>query len=221
VFWPLQSLSKGFGSPPGLQLPKGELTWECESSFSHSSWPMPLRPFCLGCEPKARVATKPHFNRRSKRKVVGVPTLGISRLPFGSPKTKCHLDVGLVERYKVYYKGEGGGFPQIWAVVSLTNLRLPVTHPSTKSAPTMHSPTCCLVLCRFVWVIKCLSFFLVPSRSSSTPLYPQNATSQGACPNSLLFHYLRFRLTFESIKELGGVSRIISLLQNVHTHMYT
>jgi len=32
-------------------------------------------------------------------KVVGVPTLGISGLPFGSPRTKCHLDVGLVERH--------------------------------------------------------------------------------------------------------------------------
>jgi hypothetical protein len=24
---------------------------------------------------------------------------------------KCHLDVGLVERHIVYYKGEGDGFP--------------------------------------------------------------------------------------------------------------
>jgi hypothetical protein len=43
-------------------------------------------------------------------KVTRVPTLGISGLPFGSPGTKCHLDVGLVERHKVYYKEEGGGF---------------------------------------------------------------------------------------------------------------
>jgi hypothetical protein len=27
--------------------------------------------------------------------------------------TKCHLDVGLLERHKVYYKGEGGDFPQV------------------------------------------------------------------------------------------------------------
>ncbi len=37
-------------------------------------------------------------------KVVGVPTLAISGLPFGNPETKCHLDVGLVERHKIYYK---------------------------------------------------------------------------------------------------------------------
>jgi len=46
-------------------------------------------------------------------KVTGVPTLGILRLPFGSLRTKCHLDVGLVEMHKVYYNGEGGGFPQV------------------------------------------------------------------------------------------------------------
>jgi len=64
--------------------------------------------------------------------------VGISRFPLGSPRTKCHLDVGLVERHKVYNKGEGGGFPQAWAMVSLVNPSLLVAHPSTKSAPTMH-----------------------------------------------------------------------------------
>jgi hypothetical protein len=47
-------------------------------------------------------------------KVAGVPTLGILRFPLRSLETKCHLDVGLVERHKIYYKGEGGGFsPQV------------------------------------------------------------------------------------------------------------
>jgi hypothetical protein len=46
-------------------------------------------------------------------KVTGIPTLGISRFPFGNPGTNCHLDVGLVEGHKIYYKGEGGGFPQV------------------------------------------------------------------------------------------------------------
>jgi hypothetical protein len=71
-------------------------------------------------------------------KVVEVPTLGILGLPFGSPMTKCHLDVGLVERHKVYYRGEGGGFPQVQAVVSLVNPSLPMVCLSTKSVPTMH-----------------------------------------------------------------------------------
>jgi len=69
---------------------------------------------------------------------MGVPTLGISGLPFGSPGTKCHLDVGLVERHKVYYKGQGGGFPQVRAMVNLVNPSLFVVRPSTKNAPAMH-----------------------------------------------------------------------------------
>jgi len=67
-------------------------------------------------------------------KAARVPTLGISKLPFGSPGTKYHLDVGLVERDKVYYKGEGGGFPQVQAMVSLMSRSLPMARPSTKSA---------------------------------------------------------------------------------------
>jgi hypothetical protein len=71
-------------------------------------------------------------------KIAGVPTLGISKLPFGSLETKCHLNVGLVERHRIYYKGEGGGFLQVRATVNLMSLSLPVAHPSTKSAPAMH-----------------------------------------------------------------------------------
>jgi hypothetical protein len=68
-------------------------------------------------------------------KVTRVPTLGISRLPFGA---KCHLDVGLMERHRVYNKGEGDGFPQVLALVSLMNPSLPVAYFNTKSVPIMH-----------------------------------------------------------------------------------
>ncbi len=63
---------------------------------------------------------------------MGVPTLGISGLPFGNPGIKCHLHVGLVERHRVYYKGEGGGFPQVWVMMSLVNPSLPMAHLSIK-----------------------------------------------------------------------------------------
>jgi len=36
------------------------------------------------------------------------------------------------------HKGEGGGFPQVRAMVSLVSLSLLVVRPNTKSAPTMH-----------------------------------------------------------------------------------
>ncbi len=58
----------------------------------------------------------------------------------------------------------------------------------------------------------CLSFFLVPSQSSSIPLYPQSVASQGMCPNSLLFRCFQFRFRFESIKELGSASHGIRAL---------
>ncbi len=54
-----------------------------------------------------------------------VLTLTILRLPFGNPGTKCYLDVGLVKRHIVYYKGEGDDFPQVRAVVSLVSLSCP------------------------------------------------------------------------------------------------
>jgi hypothetical protein len=40
---------------------------------------------------------------------------------FESPGIKCHLDVGLVERHKIYYTREVDGFPQVQAVVSLVS----------------------------------------------------------------------------------------------------
>jgi len=69
---------------------------------------------------------------------VGVPTLAISGLPLGSPGTKSHLDVGLVERHRLYYKGEGVGFPQVWAMVSFVSMSLLMARPSTKNASIMH-----------------------------------------------------------------------------------
>ncbi len=61
--------------------------------------------------------------------------MAISGLLFGSPETKSHSDVGAAERRREYYMGEGGGFPQIRAVVSLVSLESPVACPSTKGAP--------------------------------------------------------------------------------------
>jgi hypothetical protein len=64
-------------------------------------------------------------------------------------------------------------------------------------------------LCRSKWVISCLSFFLFPSRSSNTPLYPWSVTIQGACLDSLFFRCFHCRLSFESVKELGNASPIV------------
>jgi hypothetical protein len=102
---------------------------------------------------------RPHCSRRSAHEVMRPqiyenPNCG----NFGTPTweswdKKNHLDVAPVERCKIYYKEEGGGFPQVRAVVSLVNPRLPVVCLT----PEMFQPctnNLLLVLCRFVWVIE-------------------------------------------------------------------
>jgi hypothetical protein len=71
-------------------------------------------------------------------KVMKVLTMGIPRLPLGSPETKYHLDVAPMEKHREYYKGEGDGFPQVQAMVSLVSPRLLMVRPSIKSAQIMH-----------------------------------------------------------------------------------
>jgi hypothetical protein len=71
-------------------------------------------------------------------KFVKVPILGISGFLFESLETKQHLGVGPMAMNKIYYKGEGGGFPQVWAVVSLVSSCLLVVRPCTKGVLTMH-----------------------------------------------------------------------------------
>jgi hypothetical protein len=63
----------------------------------------------------------------------------------GVPGEKSHLDVGPVESRRVYYKGEGGGFPQVRAVVSLVCGCCPwlVLAPKLLQLCTNH----------FVWVV--------------------------------------------------------------------
>jgi hypothetical protein len=77
--------------------------------------------------------------------------VGISRfpLPLGSPETKNHLDVALVERCRIYYKEEGGGFLQVRAMVSLVcpNCLWLVLTPKVFQLCTNHFV---LVLCRYV-----------------------------------------------------------------------
>ncbi len=82
-------------------------------------------------------------------KVAKVPSLGILGLPLESSGTKCHLDVALMKRHRVYYKREGGGFPQVWVVVSLVSPSCPwlILTPKVLQLCTNHL---LLVLYRFV-----------------------------------------------------------------------
>jgi hypothetical protein len=136
-------------------------------------------------------------------KIAGVLINEISGLPLGSLGTKSHLDVAPVERRKVYYKGEGDGFPQVWAVVSLVFpycLWL-VLAPKVFQLCTNHLVW---VVCMSVWVSEAFQLFLVPSRSSNTPLYPSiMLRAKEHAPTPLPSVVFSLGLTFESFKELG------------------
>jgi hypothetical protein len=58
--------------------------------------------------------------------------MGILRLPLGSPKTKWDLGAGPMAKHRVYYKGEGGGFAQVRAVVNPVSPCLPMIFFCTK-----------------------------------------------------------------------------------------
>jgi hypothetical protein len=87
---------------------------------------------------------RPHYNWRSSHEVMGAPKSRESQVwefrdfHLGVPGQKGHLDVAPMERCREYYKGEGGGFPQVRAVVSLVSPSSPMARLSTKSAQTMH-----------------------------------------------------------------------------------
>jgi hypothetical protein len=75
---------------------------------------------------------KPRPNPSSGREVMVPQSPGspnrdsfrtVSGLHLGSPGKNSHLDVVSVRSYREYYKGEGGGFPRIRAVVSQVSPR--------------------------------------------------------------------------------------------------
>jgi hypothetical protein len=99
----------------------------------------------------------------------------------GVPGEKSHLDVGRVERSKLYYKGEGGGFPQVRAVVSLLCQCCSWLILAPKVFQLCAS-NLVWVVCRPVWVSEVCQLFLVPSRRSNTPLYPSKCCELGTVP---------------------------------------
>ncbi len=124
-----------------------------ESNYQFDSRPLKVRnrPNFLACRQRATyhwkamgkgynfsldlIAIRVMHMKLCALKVTRVLVVRISGLPPGVPWTKSHLNVALVESYKIYYMKEGGGFLRIQVVVNLLSLESPVTCPNTKSVP--------------------------------------------------------------------------------------
>jgi hypothetical protein len=115
---------------------------------------------------------------------------------------------------QIYYKGEGDGFPQVRAVVSLVSPSRSWFVPAPKALQlcTNHFV---LVLCRSVSVVEAYQFILVPSRSSNMALYPSKvlrAKERASTPCSSVVFILG--LTFEFLKELWACHKQYTIWTN-------
>jgi len=94
-------------------------------------------------------------------KIPRVQTRTVLGFHFGSLGKKCHSDASAAVRRRKYYMGEGGGFPQVQAVVSQVSPGLLMACPSTKGASECELTNLLVSFgCRFEWV-NSLSLFLV------------------------------------------------------------
>jgi len=125
---------------------------------------------------KLKLCFKPHFNQKPTHKIM-------SPQSRESLKTKWHLGVGPMAKHRVYYKGEGGGFPKsgLWWI-----LWVPVCPWLVHAKCYNYALTNLLFgLCMSMWISEVLVNLPSPiSELQHVPLYPRNVTSQRVCPNS-------------------------------------
>jgi hypothetical protein len=107
-------------------------------------------------------------------KIARVPTLGISRLLLGSLGTKWHLNAGLVARHKIRGKVVASPKSGLWWVLWVHVCSWLVRAPKCSNYALINL---LFGWCRSMWVLNCLSIFLVPSWNSSMPFYPQSVAN--------------------------------------------
>ncbi len=124
---------------------------------------------------------RPHLNQNFGQEVMGFQHgKSFSFENFGTSDLgvmgKMTFGCNPHDQSQRYYKGEGGGFPQIQAVVSLCML---MACPCIKIALIMHSLTNLLFgLCRSIWIIDPLVTCPNPHlKASACPSYLRNVTS--------------------------------------------
>jgi hypothetical protein len=138
-------------------------------------------------------------------KVTGVLVVRISKLPLWNPGTKWHLGVGPVAKHKVYYKGKGGGFPQVRAMVSLVSLWLLVVRLCTKVLQ-LRINQLVVWFVQSMWVTELFVNLPTPIPKLQHALLPPKCYEPNSTPQLILLPLFTFGFVVESIKELGGVS---------------
>jgi hypothetical protein len=86
-------------------------------------------------------------------------------------KVSPHLEKAIIHDYKLLPFKKVVASPKSgpWWVLWVRGCPWLVLAPKVLQLCTNHLM---LVLCKFMWAIEACQFFLVPSRNSSTPLYP-------------------------------------------------
>jgi hypothetical protein len=144
-----------FGHLKHIGQKKGrELNWQCDV------WPLKVenRPDFLTCRWRATYRWKAFnegYNLAWNLKLIGGLHAKLCAPKVGTPTTLGAHNFGNLGthiwesrdkmpfgcwshgQHKVYYKGEGGDFPQVRAIVNLVRPNLHVAGPSTKNAPAM------------------------------------------------------------------------------------
>jgi hypothetical protein len=116
-----------FGSRP-LKVENWPNSGACKWSATHC-WKALKESYNFGLD---LVSIQARGEKLWTPKVPGVQTGIVLGFHFGSPRKKSHLDASAAESCREYYMGEGGGFPQVRAVVSQVSSRLPMACPNTK-----------------------------------------------------------------------------------------
>jgi hypothetical protein len=104
--WQFDSWPQKFGNRPLPDVCSGSATWR---------WKALDESYKFGSN---LVLIRVRGEKLWTPKIPRVQTETISGLLLGSPGKKSHLDVASAQSCREYYKGEGGGFPWVRAVVS-------------------------------------------------------------------------------------------------------
>jgi hypothetical protein len=126
LHWPFGHLQPKLWAKegPGIKLPVWLPTIKSQESTSSRRRLKKCDTALESSRKELKLWFRPRPNPSSGRGAMSVQSLEtpirtISRLQLWSPGKKSHLDVASAESCRVYYMGEGGGFPWVRVVVSL------------------------------------------------------------------------------------------------------